>query len=73
MAASRTLILATHNQGKVKELREPLARFGFEVKSLPEDFPDIEETGTTFEENALIKARAACKASSLPLTRQGAS
>ena len=34
MEASRTLILATHNQGKVKELREPLARFGFHVESL---------------------------------------
>ncbi|WP_077071585.1 RdgB/HAM1 family non-canonical purine NTP pyrophosphatase [Mailhella massiliensis] len=66
MAASRTLILATHNQGKVKELREPLARFGFEVKSLPEDFPDIEETGTTFEENALIKARAVADMLHLP-------
>ena len=39
MAASRTLILATHNQGKVKELREPLARFGFEVKACRRIFP----------------------------------
>ena len=54
----RTLILATRNQGKVRELREPLARFGFDVQSLPEDFPEIEENGSTFEENAVIKARA---------------
>lgn len=66
MEASRTLILATHNQGKVKELREPLARFGFHVESLPEDFPDIAETGTTFEENALIKAHAVADALLVP-------
>jgi XTP/dITP diphosphohydrolase len=58
MTTPRTLILATRNQGKVRELRDPLARFGFDVQSLPEDFPEIEENGTTFEENALIKARA---------------
>ena len=58
MTTPRTLILATRNQGKVRELRDPLARFGFDVQSLPEDFPEIEENGSTFEENALIKARA---------------
>ena len=62
MTTPRTLILATRNQGKVRELRDPLARFGFEVQSLPEDFPEIEENGTTFEENALIKARAVAEA-----------
>lgn len=55
---TRTLVLATRNQGKVRELREPLARFGFDVQSLPDDFPEIEENGATFDENALIKARA---------------
>ena len=55
---TRTLVLATRNQGKVRELREPLARFGFDVQSLPDDFPEIEENGATFAENALIKARA---------------
>lgn len=62
MTTPRTLILATRNQGKVRELRDPLARFGFDVQSLPEDFPEIEEKGTTFEENALIKARAVAEA-----------
>ena len=62
MTTPRTLILATRNQGKVRELRDPLARFGFDVQSLPEDFPEIEENGTTFEENALIKARAVAEA-----------
>ena len=54
------IVLATHNAGKVRELAGPLAGFGVEVIGL-EAFPlieDIEETGTTFEENALIKARA---------------
>ena len=37
MTTPRTLILATRNQGKVRELRDPLARFGFDVQSLPED------------------------------------
>ena len=58
MTTPRTLILATRNQGKVRELRDPLA----DVQSLPEDFPEIEENGTTFEENALIKARAVAEA-----------
>ena len=62
MTTPRTLILATRNQGKVRELRDPLARFGFDVQCLPEDFPEIEENGTTFEENALIKARAVANA-----------
>ena len=62
MTTPRTLILATRNQGKVRELRDPLARFGFDVQSLPEDFSEIEENGTTFEENALIKARAVAEA-----------
>ena len=62
MTTPRTLILATRNQGKVRELRDPLARFGFDVQSLPEDFPEIEENGTTFEENSLIKARAVAEA-----------
>ena len=53
-----TLVLATRNQGKVRELRALLNAFGFDVVPLPEDFPDIEETCLTFEENALIKAHA---------------
>ena len=66
MTTPRTLILATRNQGKVRELRDPLARFGFDVQSLPEDFPEIEENGTTFEENALIKARAVAEKLGVP-------
>lgn len=52
------IVIATNNIGKVKEFEGLLKPCGYEVKSL-KDFPeiaDIEETGTTFEENASIKA-----------------
>lgn len=59
---------ATGNAGKLRELRRILEAQGHEVVSQKELGITIEpdETGTTFEENALIKARAACKASGLP-------
>jgi XTP/dITP diphosphohydrolase len=61
------LVIASHNEGKVREIRELLAPFGFDVKSAGElGLDDPEETGTTFEENAVLKAEAACRASSLP-------
>lgn len=57
------LVVASHNEGKVKEFRELLAPFGFEVKSAAElNLFEPEETGQTFEENAELKARAAAKA-----------
>ena len=54
-----TIVLATRNQGKVRELAEPLRAFGLRVVGLDAfpDLPEVEETGTTFEENALLKAR----------------
>lgn len=54
------LILATNNQHKVQEISAILEGTGIAVlkKSDFDDFPDIEETGTTLEENALLKARA---------------
>lgn len=57
-------IIATHNPGKVKEFKEILQPKGYEVKSLAEiGFTDeIEETGHTFEENAILKAEAVAKA-----------
>ena len=59
---------ASNNAGKLKELRRILERMGHEVKSLRElgITLDPEETGTTFAENAHIKAEAFCKASGLP-------
>lgn len=57
-------ILASNNQKKLVELRDILSRAGAEVISQREAGLELEaeETGVTFEENALIKARAACKA-----------
>ncbi|MFE8696928.1 XTP/dITP diphosphatase [Cytobacillus sp. FJAT-53684] len=52
------VIIATKNQGKAKEFTRMFQPLGFEVKTLL-DFPeikDVEETGTTFEENAILKA-----------------
>ncbi len=62
----QTVILATRNQGKVRELRSFLSEFGFDVQPLPEDFPDIEETGMTFEENAILKAHAVAERLGVP-------
>lgn len=61
------ILLATQNQGKVRELQELLADEDIEVLSLM-DFPDweeIEENGSTFAENAALKARAAVQRTGL--------
>ena len=61
-------VLATHNPGKLKEMGAILARFGVEVVG-PKDLGitvDVEETGTTFAENAMLKAKAICAAAKLP-------
>ncbi len=55
------IIVATKNKGKLKELEGPLKDLGFTVETLPDDYADIVEDGTTFEENSLIKARFVCK------------
>ena len=63
----KTVVLATRNQGKVAELAVLLRPFGLRVVGL-EAFPqvgEIEETGTTFAENALIKARTVSDATGL--------
>ena len=62
----RRLVLASKNPGKIRELNALLGGTGYEVVGLTADAADVEETGTTFEENALIKARAACAATGLP-------
>lgn len=58
------IVLASHNKGKVVELKQMLSEFGIEVHSLTEypEIGEIVEDGETFEENCLIKARAVCKA-----------
>ena len=61
-------VLATHNPGKLREMGEILKDFGIEVVS-PRALGltvDVEETGTTFAENAMLKAKAICKAAGLP-------
>ncbi|MBX3519979.1 MAG: RdgB/HAM1 family non-canonical purine NTP pyrophosphatase [Xanthobacteraceae bacterium] len=64
---SGKVVLATHNSGKLKEMRELLAPYGVEVVSAGElGLPEPEENGTTFEANAKIKAEAAAQASNLP-------
>lgn len=61
------LIAATHNKGKVKELKDLFEPLGFEVVSAAElDLPEPEETEFTFSGNALIKARAAAMATGTP-------
>ncbi len=54
------LIFATHNKDKMREIRAIMADTDYEVQSMAEAncFLDVEETGTTFAENALLKARA---------------
>lgn len=60
------LVIATHNAGKLREFRELFAPFGIELVSAGElGLPEPEETGTTFTENARLKAHAAAKGSSL--------
>lgn len=49
------IVLATRNQGKLREFRALLSSFEF---SIVDDLPDVEETGTTFADNALLKARS---------------
>lgn len=61
------LVAATHNKGKVRELKDLFEPVGMEVVSAIElELDEPEETEQTFSGNALIKARAACKATGAP-------
>lgn len=61
------VVIATHNQGKLREMRELMAPYGIELVSAGElGLPEPEEDGHMFAENAAIKAVAAAKASGLP-------
>src|SRR3954467_9658219 len=61
------LVIATHNKGKLVEMRELLALHGVEAVPASElNLPEPEETGTTFAANARLKAEAAAQASGLP-------
>lgn len=63
------VILASQNQHKLVELSAILSQLGFEI-ALESEYGlhvDVDETGTTFEENSLLKAEAVMKASGLPV------
>lgn len=65
--AEPKIVLASHNQGKLAELRDLLAPYSVEVVSAPElGLDEPEETGATYLENAELKAHAAASVSGLP-------
>jgi XTP/dITP diphosphohydrolase len=65
--AGDAIVVASHNTGKVREIRDLLAPFAVTVRSAAElGLAEPEETGTTFIANAELKARAAALASQLP-------
>jgi len=67
MKSGDSLVVASHNAGKVREILELLVPFGFAVKGASElGLPEPEETGSTFAENAALKAHAATAETGLP-------
>ncbi len=67
MATSRTVVLASGNAGKLRELNRVLSPLGVVLRSQAEfDAPEVEENGLSFVENAIIKARAAARHTGLP-------
>jgi len=61
------LVVATHNPGKLREIRDLVVPHGLDAVSAGDlGLPEPEETGTTFAANAILKAEAAAKASGLP-------
>jgi XTP/dITP diphosphohydrolase len=67
LEAGMKIIVASHNEGKIREIRELLRPYGLETVSAAElDLPEPEETETTFAGNAALKAVAAAQAANLP-------
>jgi len=67
--SEKTLVIATNNPGKAREFRAIFEPKGFDVKTLA-DFPELKqvaETGTTFTENATLKATAVAEQTQLPV------
>ena len=66
LARGDVLAIASHNEGKVREIRELMLPYGLLVKSAAElNLPEPEETGATFAENAILKAKAAARTAGL--------
>lgn len=64
---TRTIVVASHNAGKIAEIADLIGPFGFSARSAAElKFAEPDETGTTFEENAAIKALASARAAGMP-------
>lgn len=63
------IVLATHNRGKIREFQKAFSEIGWEAVPIADvaDVPDPDETGTTFEENALQKAHYYAKAVQMPV------
>ena len=67
LSRGSVLVVASHNPGKVREIDELLAPHGIATKSAAAlNLPEPEEIGSTFAENAALKARAAAQVSGLP-------
>lgn len=63
----KEIIFASHNQGKITEIRQILTPLGIKIISADEEnLPDVEETGVTFEENAALKAVTIAKLKNVP-------
>ena len=66
MQKIKELIFASHNQGKIDEIKRILSPLGIHILSAADlNLPDVSETGQTFEENAYIKAFAAAKSQNI--------
>lgn len=64
---TKTIVVASHNAGKIREINDLIGPLGFSARSAAElGLAEPEETGTTFEENAAIKALAAATVCNLP-------
>lgn len=64
---TQPIVLASGNRGKIRELQQQLGHSGYEIIAQSDlDIKDIEETGLSFVENAILKARNACRHSGLP-------
>ncbi len=67
MSEANKWVLASHNQGKIREIGELLAARGIVLRSAADfSLPEPDETADSFAGNALLKARAACRATGLP-------